>query len=1035
MTKAGRNAQATVQVPYFRFLCICSFSALVCLSTFALDRNRSITQFHHTSWTAKDGAPSQISALAQTVDGYLWIGSARGLFRFDGVEFEPYVPPADVTLPAHNIYALMATPDGGLWISFRPDGLGFLKDGRMRVFSRPEELPRSQVYCFALDPDGRVWAGTQTGLALFDGARWLDIGSDWNFTPQRIWSMFVDRDGTLWVGTGETIVFLPRGERSFRQTGIRTVGVPQITQDKRGRLWMTEWSKSVRTIPIAGRETAADGAEIRAEAEKLLFDRDGGLWMTVGSEGIKRLRFPDRLENRKLNRDDPQLESFTADDGLTGNTADSLFEDREGNVWVSSTKGLDRFRHSHLVPVNLPAGYRGLTLLAGDGGDVWAASASENPLLRITGDQIIKQSAIMEVSSLYHDQGKAVWWGGKGGIWKQTQARFEHFPQPKNTKLDWFWEIFPNSEGGLWTGLGDLGLVHLKDGVWTNSDKPPGLLERVPSASFNDSLGRTWLGYTENRVSLLDGGMVRSFSSEDGIDIGRIKIIRGGRGSPVWFGGELGLAVFTDGRFKTVIAAGEPFGSVSGIVETPDGTLWLNEIHGIVCISAEEVRQVIYNPDHRITYQLYDFLDGMPGGPQMNFTVSTAIAGSDGKLWFATDNGLTWIDPANISKNPLPPPVAVRSLSVDEKIYAPSSPLELPQGTTNLRIAYTALSLSIPERVRFKYKLEAVDDHWQVAGARREAFYTNLGPGFYRFQVIASNNDGVWNETGANLEFRILPAFYQTGWFYLLCAAALGCIIWLAYRRHVRQVRMRLARQFEDRLSERTRVAQDLHDTLLQGLLSTSMQLHVADRRLTEDSPVKPQIKRVLEIMKQVIEEGRNTVRGLRSDGHDSVNLEQAFSLVPQKLTQYDQTAFRVVVEGRSRHLHPILHDEVFRIGHEALVNAYRHADARNIEVTVEYSDSHLRLVVSDDGQGIDSKVLKSGREGHWGLSGMSERAEKIGANLKVKSRAGAGTEIELIVPNHIAFKEESPVRPRTWFSKLSARKSKPARPEEEQKK
>ncbi len=479
----------------------------------------------------------------------------------------------------------------------------------------------------------------------------------------------------------------------------------------------------------------------------------------------------------------------------------------------------------------------------------------------------------------------------------------------------------------------------------------------------------------------------------------------------------------------------EALRGVSGIVEDRAGALWLNASRGIIHIPTDEIRLTLEQPTHKVRYRIFDFLDGLPGAAQQNRPFPTAVEGSDGRLWFSTSNGVAWIDPQQIPRNNTPPPVAVRSLITEEKIYEPSSPLDLPQGTTSLRIAYTTLSLSIPEKVRFRYRLETIDAHWQEVGTRREAFYTNLGPGTYRFQVMASNNDGVWNETGASLDFRILPAFYQTNWFYLLCAAALGCIIWLGYRRHVRQVRMRLALQFEDRLSERTRIAQDLHDTLLQGFLSTSMQLHVADNKLPDDSPAKPQIKRVLEIMRQVIEEGRNAVSGLRSDGHDPVKLEQAFSHIPLKLANYNQAAFRVVVEGRSRRLHPILQDEVFRIGHEALVNAYRHANAQNIEVTVEYSDNHLRIAVSDDGLGIDSKVLRSGREGHWGLLGMRERAEKIGAQIKVKSRAGAGTEIELIVPNHIAFEKENAASPRGWFSKISARKSKPALSEKEQKK
>lgn len=938
----------------------------------------------------------------------MWIGSARGLFRFDGVEFEPYVPPADVALPAHNIYALMASPDGGLWISFRPSGLGFLKDGLMRVFAGPEELPESQVYCFARDLDGRVWAGTHTGLALFDGSRWLDIGSDWNFTKQRIWSMFVDREGTLWVGSGETIVFLPRGSKSFQQTGIRTNGVPQIAQAKDGRLWMAEWSKPARTIPIAGREAVANDPEIQVEADKLLFDRQGSLWLNVNSDGIRRVRFPERLGNRKITSADPELESFTADDGLSDNTSDNMLEDHEGNIWVASTKGLDRFRHSHLVPVKLPPTYRGLTLLAGDGGEVWGASASQNPVLRISGEQIIKQSAHMKVSSVYHDLSGVVWWGGQGGIWRQSKDRFDFFPQPKGTKFDWFWEIFPADDpGGLWARLGDSDLVHFKNGVWTNPDKPRGLPELLPSSSFKDPSGRIWLGYKDGRVCLLNGKEVQSFF-HDGLDIGRIKVIRG-RGPQVWFGGELGLAIFNNGRFKTVATIGEPFSSVSGIVETPDGGLWLNEINGIVYISPEEIRQLINNSDYRITYRLYDFLDGMPGGPQMNFTVSTAIEATDGRLWFATDNGLAWIDPANISKNHVPPPVLIRSLQTDEKSFDLSTSLNLPQGTTDLRIDYTALSFSIPEKVHFRYKLEGVDGNWHDAGTRRQAFYTNLGPGSYRFQVIASNNDGVWNEAGANLDFRILPSFYQTNWFYLLCAAAAGCLFWLAYRRHVRQVRGRMALQFGERLSERTRIAHELHDTLLQGFLGATMRLQAVSNLLPAKSEkAKENLDNVLDQIDVVLEEGRRAIWDMHSSSVAENDLGQAFALAGEDLSKTYPANFSLTIEGESRQLHPLVRDQIYRIGREALTNAFRHSQATKIELEIEYAPKYLRIFIRDNGCGISPDYLSAGREGHLGLSGMREYAEKIGAELKIWSRAESGTEVELIVPHQVAFEKKS---------------------------
>jgi signal transduction histidine kinase len=322
------------------------------------------------------------------------------------------------------------------------------------------------------------------------------------------------------------------------------------------------------------------------------------------------------------------------------------------------------------------------------------------------------------------------------------------------------------------------------------------------------------------------------------------------------------------------------------------------------------------------------------------------------------------------------------------------------------------LSLSAPELVRFRYRLDGYDSDWSAAGTTREAGYTNLGPRPYRFRVIASSPDGAWNGTEGAVDFVVDPLFWQTWYFrsgaVLLCAAAILAF----FRFRMRQLTGRLNLRFEERLAERTRIAQELHDTLLQGFLSASMQIHVATDSLPADSKAKPTLTRALQLMRQVIDEGRNAVRGLRSTGSVSLDLEQAFSLVQQehvaRTKAGGQIGFQVIVEGQQRALHPLLRDEVYSIGREALINAFRHSRASKVEVEIKYSPSHMQVLVRDDGCGIEPEILKSGREGHWGLSGMRERAEQIGARLRVYSRAAAGTEVHLSVPGRVAFQGQT---------------------------
>ncbi len=381
------------------------------------------------------------------------------------------------------------------------------------------------------------------------------------------------------------------------------------------------------------------------------------------------------------------------------------------------------------------------------------------------------------------------------------------------------------------------------------------------------------------------------------------------------------------------------------------------------------------------------------------------------RVWFSLGRGLSMIDTGRPDRGSTPAIPHVETLSVDGRaVDVRGAAVRLPAGSQRLTFTYAGLSLSVPERVRFRYRLDGFDSAWSEPVSARETVYTNLGPGPYRFRVMASNSEGEWNSAEAAVDFSIAPRVWQTTWFQL--AGIVAIIMGSAglYRLRMHQVARRLNVRFEERLAERTRIAQDLHDTLLQGFVSASMQLHVVAGNVPPDSPAKPSLDRVLQLMGRVIDEGRNAVRGLRSPTVGVDDLEQAFCRLRQELAVQDSVEFRVIVEGRPRPLHPVIRDEVYRIGREALVNAVRHSGAEKIEVEIGYAagacahpGSRQRVAAST------SPCSESGREGHWGLSGMRERAERIGARLKVWSRPAAGTEVELVVPGHVAFQSGSP--------------------------
>jgi signal transduction histidine kinase/ligand-binding sensor domain-containing protein len=1011
------------KISFTASLLACVFVAFLCAPAFSLDRDRSVAQFYYTFWSEKEGAPSQIGSLAQTEDGYLWIGSTRGLFRFDGVKFEEYKAQPAVELPSHSIYSLMATPDGGLWIAFEPNGLGFLKDGSLTVFTRPEQLPDSPIHCFARDHEGRIWAGTETGLVLRQGGRWIPIGRDWNLTPEIIRYLLVDGEGTLWVATVKVVAFLRQGSKAFELGGPVGTGVTTLAQSKDGRVWFADnGSGEVSTL---GGHNAEGPAVVEDGLQELLFDRDGALWITRLDSGIVRIRNPERLGNRKYGPHDSALESFEVKDGFTGGFAHKLLEDREGNIWVGCSDGLVRFRHNQVVPVSLPQRYQRLTLMAGDHGDLWVGTArEEESLLNIRGESVLPEKAAGQVSSVLRDPNGDLWWGTRTGIWLQHGTEFKYFPLPRDAVPDFMYDMMPDTtDGGLWVKLGDVGFVHFARGVWNLSAWPKGVpsagtFHYGPSASYLDPSGRFWLGYTSGQLDVLDGEHGTVYSRKDGLDLGRIKVIRG-LGQHIWLGGELGLMFFSNQRFHRVtVAGGEPFGAVSGIIETPDGGLWLNEMRGIVRISPEEIRQFLADPGHRVNYRRFDYLDGLPGSPQMMVTNSTAVQASDGRLWFATEHGLARIDPAHLVRNVVPPPVSILSIGNEKGRQPISSAVEFGAGTHTIEIDYTALSLSIPERVEFRYKLKAVDTDWQNVGTRRQANYSNLEPGSYRFQVIACNNDGVWNDTGATLDFSIAPAYYQTLWFKILLALAAGAALWSLYLLRLRQATAQVRALLGERMNERERIARDLHDTLLQGFQGLMLRFQAVMEQIPDNEPARSNMERVLERADEVLLEGREQVSKLRAEAKYGEDLSQAIATFGEELALHNAAQFSMAIVGTPQPLDPIVLDEAYRIGREALVNAFGHSNALRIEGEITYDSASVRLSIRDDGDGIDPAILKSGLAGHWGLSGMRERAQNIGGQLNVWSNHGAGTEVELIVPSEIAYQRGAKRRRWNWIKR-----------------
>jgi PAS domain S-box-containing protein len=749
------------------------------------DWERTIGQFQHTAWGPKDGAPSPVTRLAQTSDGYLWLGGHDGLYRFDGVVFERYQPQSGGPFPVGTVSSLLALPTGDLWIAFMPGAISLLRNGNATNYTTRDGVPNGGIWSFAQDREGTIWAATSGGLVRLEGNRWREVGKDWSFPGKSARAVFLDRQGTLWVSTEDTVVFLPPGTRRFQPTGIPVGTVARIAQAPNGKLWMAETTRSVRPIPLFDKRQPADETEIRVGSQGILFDNDGALWITSMGDGLRRSPAPEQLKG-SIQEFGTEVESFTTSDGLSGDITSPIFQDREGNIWVGTSNGLDRFRKTNLVPVVLPSKLIQPVWVAGDAGDVWVYD--HDALVRVHGGRADRGRPYIGrvAKSAYRDPSGAIWWLCLDAIVRYESGRDTRvaYPAPfPKLALGITLQATEDGSGALWLSAEREGLFYRKRERWHRLEGASEFDRLTPTTAFTDWMGRAWFGYEGGTIIQLKDENIQSVFPADESPVGSVRAIEG-RGRHIWIGGELGLAFFDGNRFRRIVPAdAETFGSVIGVEEVSNGSLWLAANRSVIEIAATEIQKVLGDPSYRVKYRVLDSFDGLPG------TLERAIQGTDGRLWFTALKGLVWADPANISTNTIPPPVLIRSVSSNGKQTGSLANLALPPRTTDLQIGFTALSLSVPEKVRFRYRLEEVDKDWKDAGTRREAFYTSLGPGKYHFRVIACNNDGVWNEKGAHLDFNIAPAWYQTIWFRGLYVLAFFTLLWAGYQMRIHQLR------------------------------------------------------------------------------------------------------------------------------------------------------------------------------------------------------------------------------------------------------
>jgi signal transduction histidine kinase/ligand-binding sensor domain-containing protein len=760
-----------------------------CPGVFALDPSLDVNQYAHTAWRFRDGfSRGRVTSFAQTPDGYLWLGTEFGLLRFDGVRTVPWRPPGDEQLPGNWVRALLTTPDGTLWIgTFR--GLASVKNGTL---TRYAELAGHDVYALLVDHEGTVWAGgglTGVGGTLCSIQRGsAQCHGDGSGLGEWVASLYEDSDHNLWAAAQTGLWRWRPGPPTHYPMPYPVIGTSQaLYASDHGTLMIATPDGISQLVDEKISSYQLPGTVPRLfKPQRLLRDRDGGLWIGTLDRGL-------------LHVHHGRTDLFTQANGLSGNSVTKLFEDREGNIWVATMDGVDRF---HDLAVRTISANQGLSsgspwsVRASRDGSVWLGS--NGGLSRWHDGQVTiyrKRShpGLPDdgVGSLFEDHRRRMWVSTLRGMAYFEDGRF--VPAPR-LPLGHTHSIVGDTAGNLWLINDDQGLFHVREGrvVEQISWATLGLKEAATALLVDAAEGGVWIGL-QGGVALVKNGRVRaSYAVADGVVENRVNNLRLDRDGALWAATERGLSRVKDRHVVTLGSKnGLPCDAVHWSMEDDDQAVWLYMACGLVRIAATELNAGITDPKRRLQAAVFDGSGGV--GLRGNTpTYDPPVAkGTDGKLWFLPNDGVSVFDPRRLSINTLPPPVHVEQVTADHQTYDASSDLRLPPLIRDLEIDYTALSFVAPEQNRFRVKLEGWDPDWRDVGNRRQAFYTNLAPGQYRFKVTASNNSGVWNETGAFLDLSVAPAYYQTAWFRVSSVVAVAALLWGTYRLRVRGIQQR----------------------------------------------------------------------------------------------------------------------------------------------------------------------------------------------------------------------------------------------------
>ncbi|ADV82550.1 sensor histidine kinase [Terriglobus saanensis] len=952
----------------------------------------------HMKWMGRDGAPENIAALAQTIDGYLWLGTPLGLYRFDGLQFASYpMTTMEAKLPALDIDALTSDLDGGLWIGFRlSGGISHLtRDGVLTSYDKTNGRGPKSALKIVVRSDKSVWAIADNKLLVLRDDHWEDFGKAHGLPDEPLWSLFFDSHGNLWTSARQKLFVLHPGHGAFDLYPTKTFIIVDLAEAPDGQIWLSDGWRVIRPL-----EPNSSDTEIHVPSyTRTLIEPSGTMWMAQDYRGVS--HFKVAIFHKPSS---PLVEETD----LSSEQTNSILRDRDGNIWVGTSRGLDRFQSSPLKSLRNTRVEYYPALAADAQSGVWIAMLA-HPLVHASGDTLTAMGREIGSSPMVCDDQGRVWLVDPlfNMLTKYEGGRMFRFPVPDEIHRVPAQSIGLDYDGALLISFDEFGLWRF-DGHWQQIHNAS-LPTEHPLTIFRDKERHVWLGYPDSRIAMRDEHGVHTFTTHQSADLGNVLTFAVSH-DRLWAAGANGLAYLDHGAFRRVSLNGASvLRGTSGIVEDPSGSLWLNTSVGIVRIRASELNKLSHGP-MSFDYDILDDRQGVEGTATQIKPTPSAVADKNGLLWFSMSGAIYSVDSEALSLRKSVPVLSLQNVSMNgitimDREHAPTLVTTSAASLKELEIDYIGIDLSAPEKVSYQYMLEGEDKAWREVGNRRQAFYTYLRPGSYRFRVRASNGAAPWQEFSAPPVITITPAFYQTVWFYLLSAIVALTLLYLLYLLRVQYLTNLLKDRLKERSDERLRIARALHDTLLQSVHGLMLRFHFAAQTLPEHTPARQSLEVALVRADAVYLETRSQVESLRDEVAEGADLVSLIAKRAQEMEIQQRMTFQIVENGQRQALNGTAQAELYRIASEALTNTVLHARAAGAEVILTYGGSELVMKCCDTGVGLPPLVLATGqRTGHWGLIGMRERVATIGGRLQIWSSPGGGTEIEIRVPARRAY-------------------------------